>query len=197
MSSNDGSIGAPVSISARSIALGAIVGVVAYLFGYLLSGVIAASQASQSLAETVPAWKTVGWYFYNGHFVDLTNTVRLGSVRGTGAGSLIEGSDSSTLQLLYVVPPIVVALGGAALSRWLDGGVDVTSGAVRGSLVVVGYLPLAAIGAVVTAHTVEASVVFVDVSGSIEPQLVPAIVLAGVLYPIAFGAVGGAIGSQL
>lgn len=186
-----------VPITRRSIALGALAGVAAYLLGYLLAGVLASGDVPASLRDTVPTWKTTGWYFYNAHFVDLTSTLQIGGATGGSTGSLIEGSDSGTVQLLYVVPPIAVALAGAALFRWLDGDTDVAGAAARGALVVVGYLPLAVVGAVATGHTVETGVPLVEVSGTFEPQLVPAIVLAGILYPIVFGAVGGAIASRL
>lgn len=187
----------PVSVTARSIALGAIAGVAAFLLGYLLTGVVASGDVPRSLSETVPAWKSTGWYFYNAHFVDLTSTLQIGGTSGGETGSLIEGSDSGTVQLLYVVPPIAILLASAALLGWVDEATDAAGGAFRGALVVVGYLPLAVLGAVVTGHTVEASVPFVTVSGTIEPQLVPAAVIAGLLYPIVFGAIGGAIASRL
>jgi len=185
-----------VPITARSIALGALAGVAAYLLGYLLAGVLASGDVPESLRDVVPTWKTTGWYFYNAHFVDLTSTLQIGGASGAATGSLIEGSDSGTVQLLYVVPPIAAALTGAALFRWLGGDADLAGGAARGALVVVGYLPLAIVGAIVTGHTVETGVPFVEVSGTIEPQLMPAILLTGVLYPVVFGAVGGAVASQ-
>jgi hypothetical protein len=193
--SNDG--GSAVPLTARSIALGAIAGVTVYLLGYLLTGVIASGDVPRSLSETVPAWKSTGWYFYNAHFVDLTSTLRIGGASGAATGSLIEGSDSGTVQLLYVVPPLALLLGSAVLFGWFDGETDIAGGAARGALVAVGYLPLVIVGAVASAHTVETGVPFIDVSTTIQPQLAPAAVIAGVLYPIVFGAIGGAIASRL
>jgi ribosomal-protein-alanine N-acetyltransferase len=184
-------------ITARSIALGALAGVAAYLLGYLLAGVLASGNVPESLRETVPTWKSTGWYFYNAHFVDLTSTLQIGSASGGATGSLIEGSDSGTVQLLYVVPPIAVALVGATLFRWFDSATTIAGGAARGALVVVGYLPLGVVGAIATGHTVETGGFLVEVSGTIEPELVPSIVLVGILYPIVFGAIGGAIASRL
>ena len=138
-------------------------------------------------------------YFYNAHFVDLAveGSVSIGEVGGSGTQNLVTGSDEGLVQWLYLAPPVGIALGGGALSWWIGRDDGPLIGAARGAMVIVGYLPLIAIGALGTAHSVEEEFLFVKASGTIEAQLLPAILIAGVLYPIVFGQLGGALAATI
>lgn len=186
------------SLSARSIAAGALAGVAATLFGYLSTGLVVSTEVERTF-ESIPAWKAVGWYFYNAHFVDLAveGSVSIGGVGGSGTQNLVVEADEGLVQWLYLAPPVGITLAGGALSRWIGGADGPVSGAARGALVIVGYLPLIAVGALGTAHSVEEEFLFVKASGTIEPQLLPAILIAGVLYPIVFGQLGGALAATI
>ena len=87
--------------------------------------------------------------------------------------------------VLYLLPPAVLTAAGIATAR-IDGATDIGRAVRVGTAVVLGYLPLAVLGAVL--FTVSAG----D-SGQGAPTLLTAVVLAGVVYPAVFGSVGGAI----
>lgn len=76
---------------------------------------------------------------------------------------------------------------------WVDSRVRAGALAVAGASVAVGYGPLAAAGVVATRATVS----IYGAPATIGPAPVPAVVLAGVVVPAAFGALGGAAATGL
>jgi len=75
-------------------------------------------------------------------------------------------------------------LAGAVVARY--GHADrPASAAAAGATVIVGYLPLAVLGALAIGHTFGEGI-------TVAPDLITAVALAGVVYPAFFGAVGGA-----
>ena len=70
-----------------------------------------------------------------------------------------------------------------------DQAADPTSAARNGAAVMLGYLPLSVIGAVLFAVSVG--------DATAGPDLVTAVLLAGMVYPLVFGAVGGLVGGHL
>ena len=170
---------------------GAAAGAAAYLLGYLFAYVTQAGAVEEQLAgfnlfadlfggDPIPTWKAVGWVFYNGHFVD-TQVPSL--VGGSQLTNLISQADGGSLTLLFVVPPVLLTLAGLAASR-VAGATEPVDGATAGAFVLVGYLPLAVIGAFLFRYSVG--------DGTVAPDLVTAALLAGAVYPAVFGAVGGA-----
>lgn len=174
-------------ISARnggiSAALGAVAWVVGYLLTYALEGSTVRNSGAVRVIEAVTgdqvAWKVVGWLFYNAHFVETTVDV---PVFGASAVNFIAEGEGATW-VLYLVPPLVLLLAGAAATLAGDGE-SLASGAKRGLLVVPGYFVLAVVGALL----------FAVGSGdaSAAPNLLMAAFLAGLVYPAVFGTVGGA-----
>lgn len=173
-------------------AVGAIAGfvafVVGYLFVYLLSGrdvegslepIDAALELFQ--AEPVGTWRVVGWLLYSAHFVDTRLVAGIGPIETAVYVDLV-GEGSS--ELLYLVPPTILLVAGflvVFLAR-LD---DPIQGATLGVSVTIGYLLAVGIGLVAFAY------------GDTRPDPAVAIVVAGVVYPAVFGAIGGAIASVL
>jgi hypothetical protein len=156
---------------------------VGYLVTYLsqrgaVTGRLRAINAVADLlgGDPVPIWKAVGRLFYNAHFVPTT-------VPGLG-GPQTENFVAGGPTLLYLVAPLALLAAGALAARaagpepWLAGG-----------LVFAGYLPLAVLGAIGFGYGVG--------DGAVAPDLVAAVLLAGVVYPVAFGAVGGLVGDRL
>lgn len=182
-----------ISLDGATIARGAAIGAVPFVVGYLLAFLI----ASGEIGESVPNWKGVAWYFYNAHLVDITLSTSAGQFSGSDTGNLVETSAESTIQLLYFVPPVLLALGGALLARVLGVTADTTEAAKAGALGVASYLPLAALGVFLTEHTGTVSAGFTEASATWSVQLLPAVLLAGILYPLVFGAAGGAAASAL
>lgn len=175
---------------------GAAAGVAAYLLGYVLTYTWQAPAVQESLrsinfvtelfgGESVPAWKAVGWLFYNAHVV----ATRVTGFGGADMVNFVSRAEDGSLVVLYVLPPLLLLLAGAAVARY--GNADRPgSAAAAGAAVVAGYLPLAVVGAFLFAHTFGGDV-------RIAPDLVTAVALAGVVYPAFFGAVGGAAWSWL
>lgn len=169
------------------LAQGAGAGVAAYLLGYLLTYVWQSGSVEERLAsfnfiadlfggDPIAVWQAVGWLFYNAHFV---RTRATGGLGGPRSQNFIAGSDGGAVVLLYLVPVVLLLAAGLAVAR-LGGAADIADGAVGGATVVLGYLPLAVVGRFLFNY-----------DGSVAPDLVTAVLLAGLVYPLVFGALGG------
>ncbi|WP_418286213.1 transporter [Halorubrum sp. DTA46] len=178
------------------IIVGAVGGTVAYVLGYLFAYVTQRGRVEEQLqgfnffadllgGDPIPAWQGVGWLFYNSHFVETEIPSLVGGVRSL---SLIAEADGGSLTLLYAVPPLLLIVAGLAAAR-VAGAVEPADGARSGAFVVAGYLPLAVIGAFAFRYSVG--------EGVVAPDLITAALLAGVVYPVAFGAIGGAVATLL
>lgn len=185
-------------LNAEVLGRGALMGAVAYVLGYLLTFLVVSASGSGSSGDSpVPGWKLIGWYFYNGHFVNLDVSGQLGGLATSDLSSLVAASDSATVQLVYVVPVVALLVAAVLLYRQVGPLAEARDAAIAGALVVVGYLPLAVVGALVTAYTGSISIFGFEVgSVTIQPQLLPAVLLAGLVYPLVFGALGGLGASQ-
>ncbi|MEF8841943.1 MAG: hypothetical protein V5A62_10010 [Haloarculaceae archaeon] len=168
------------------VGVGAAAGALAWLLGYLLTYVVTSGriqefqgsflgQVADLFGLEVPTWKVVGWVFYNAHFVD--------TAAGGGTGSAIVG-DGGFTPLLYVVPPLVLLAAGLAVGR-ASGSGDAATGAFAGASVLFGYLPLSVVGVFLFEATLAGT--------AVGPSLAPGMLLAGVLYPAVFGAVGAGV----
>lgn len=185
-----------VTVDVDTIGRGAAFGALSFVVGYLLTFVIASIGVEESLGGgEVPGWKAAGWYFYNGMFVDLTQSVSFGGAGASEAGSLIAASDQALLQLIYVVPPIALLIGGFLLAKNLGVTDDTAEAAKAGALVIVSFLVLAILGVFLTSYTASGSFLGIEASRTIEPKLAPAVILAGIVYPLVFGTIGGAAAS--
>ncbi|WP_435183401.1 transporter [Halobellus sp. EA9] len=173
----------------RTVLYGGVGGLLSYLIGYALTYAVTGQQIANSFAARIleiatgdpGTWKLVGWVFFNAHFV----TTEIPGLFGSSAVNLVGRGDTFP-GWLFLVPPVLLVLAGAlvAVASRSD---DLLSGAVGGATAVVAYLPLSAVGAFFFAISVG------DTDAG--PTLVTAILLAGIVYPLVFGAVGGALGS--
>lgn len=172
------------------LAAGAGAGAAAYLLGYLVTYLSQSGSVEERLqgynfiiellgGEGITVWQAVGWLFYNAHLV---STRFEGGIGGPRSENFI-GGDGGVTVLLYLVPVVLLVAAGALLARY-DGVDDTADGAVAGAAVVAGYFPFALVGAFLFSY-----------EGSVAPDIVTAILLAGLLYPLALGAVGGAVGA--
>lgn len=171
--------------------VGAVGGVAAYLLGYLVVYATQRGRVGEQLqgfnffadllgGDPIPAWKAVGWVFYNAHFVATEIPIPLG---GTRVENVIASADGGSLTAMYVVPPALLLVAGLLAGR-LAGATEPIAGGRAGAFVVAGYLPLALVGTVVFGYSVG--------DGTIAPVLPTTALLAGVAYPAVFGALGGA-----
>jgi hypothetical protein len=164
---------------------GAGVGVVAWLLGYVCTYLVAGTRVRESalnqvleLAGGASTYKLVGWTFYNSHFVET-------AVEGLPARvtSTVGGEGGFTV-LLFFVPPVLLVAAGLAVARY-QGSDTPEAGGLAGLTVVPGYLVVVFLGAVAFVVSVG------PVSG--RPPIVLAVVLAGLVYPGIFGALGGVL----
>ena len=173
------------------LVLGAVVGVGAWILGYVLLFVVVGPEVQDSVAqrfieavEGEPAtYQMVGWVFYNAHFVD---TVIVG-IPGFGdqTANAISADDGFS-QLLYLVPVGLLVTAGLGLAR-SQAVSEVRDGLLVGATVLPGYLLLSALGLVLF------EVAIGPATG--RPAQLEAIVLAGIVYPLVFGALGGVLGA--
>jgi len=177
---------------AAGAAVGTTAGGAAYLLGYLITYVTQGDRIEAGLSginvfadlfggDPVSVWRAAGWVFYNAHFVDLSVPSLIGAAQSV---NLVSQAAGGLLGVLFVVPPVLLAIAGAVAGRTAEAATP-ADGARSGALVAAGYLPLAVIGAFLFRYPVG--------DGSVAPDLVTAVLLAGVVYPVAFGAVGGAV----
>lgn len=170
-------------------------GVAAYLLGYVFTWVLAGSEVQESALNQIieavgrdgVAWKLVGWLFYNAHGVTATIDLDIPFIGGTEVVNYIAQSDGLS-PLLYVVPPALLLAAGLFAARMADAR-DLGDALRVGPAVALGYLPLAVVGVFLFRIAVESS------SGG--PTLVPAVGLAGLVYPVVFGTAGAAVAVAL
>lgn len=173
----------------RSIGRGAAAGAAAFVLGYLVTYVLTESRVRESLeginailqffgGEQIPAWRAVGWLFFNMHYV----RTQIPGLGGTRTQNFITSSDFSTA--LFAVPVILLLATGFLLA-WTRGPMDVRTGAVDGATVAVGYAAAAIAGVFVFGVT--------RGDATISPDPITGVLLAGIVYPLVLGAVGGAL----
>ncbi|AXR77590.1 hypothetical protein [Natrarchaeobaculum sulfurireducens] len=169
---------------------GAVAGVVTWLVGYVaiyvvgLDALRAELRASglEVLLETATDWQLAGWLFFDAHGVTLdVPTLALGgTLEGQGLLAAIGGS----FVALYGLPVVALVLAGGVVTwRHRRTYTRPTDAGIAGATTVVGYLPCVVGGLV--AFTVDAGEIV------LRPELLVGVVLAGLAYPIVFGALGG------
>ena len=180
-------------LSARTLGIGVISGMLAWIIGYLVTFVIVSGDVSESsLTEFIEAFEgrpavfeQVGWIFFNAHgvamvardvpFVGRTSRVFIGGEEGFSTA-------------LYLIPIFVLFITGILIG-YRSGTDDPLWGVLSGISVVPGYLFVTIAGIFLFA---------VQIGGATaEPDPIPGIVLAGIVWPTIFGGVGGAIGAIL
>ncbi|AKH97459.1 hypothetical protein [Halanaeroarchaeum sulfurireducens] len=172
---------------------GVSAGIVTWILGYVLAYLIVAPDIRESSINRLvdafdgaPAtYEMVGWVFYNAHFVD--TVFQSVPLLGSTASTYIGGEDGFTT-LLYLIPVGLLVAAGLALARY-QGSTTPTRGMLVGVTAVPGYLLLSIAG--VFLFEVNA----LGASGA--PDLLPAIGLAGIAYPLVFAGAGGALGGFL
>ena len=179
-------------VDATTVAASAGMGVFAAAVGYLLTYLLAVDEARVAFGETIPEWKTVSWFFYNAHLVDLEITGAFAGFGGTTTVDLIAEANTTSAAVLYVIPPLVLLGAGALLAYHLDAR-DVGEGVLVGAPVTIGYAIVLGVGAIVSRSDSETTILGVEASGSMGPALVSAVGLAGVLYPLLFATAGAVL----
>lgn len=181
-----------------------------------------ANNASSGVVQTIfpPLWKVAAWAFYGMHgaktrtLVDpegeaaIAGKILFWLYRGnqlsasyefSGGASAFVPAESASHNVAEIflnwplwplalgIPAIPLLGAGFALGRRYGG--TIREGAIAGVTVIAGYGPLAVAGILITRATP-------SIYGKVTvlgPSLGPAVLLAGVLYPVGFGALGGAL----
>ncbi|ELZ09894.1 hypothetical protein C479_09985 [Halovivax asiaticus JCM 14624] len=177
------------------IAASAGIGVLVAAIGYLLTTLLMRDEVRENL-ENFAEWKGTAWYYFSAHFVELERSGSVGGISGTDTINLISESGSANADLLYAIPPVVLLFAGALLAYRLDVH-DLGSAVVAGAPVALGYGVVMSLGAIVVESSREGAVWGIDASGSMAPALLPAVVLAGILYPLVFATAGAVLTSAL
>lgn len=173
--------------TARTITVGGIGGFAAFVAGYLVTYLYRGRQVREALgginalaeflgANPVPPWKIVGWLYFNAHLVDVR--VQVGPI-GPRFVNMIQASESEPI-LLYAIPPVVLLVAGILLV-YRSEPTDLRDGMGLVASIAAGYL-VAAGGSV-----------FLFGVGESGPDVVPAILLAGVIYPVVFAGLGAGL----
>lgn len=181
----------------RPLLLGAATGggVFAWVLGYTVTYALVAGRIRESvptqLLEVIEdgslVTEFVGWVFFNAHFVP---TVQEVPVLGASVTSYV-GADGFT-PVLYLVPVGLLVVAGLAVAR-LYGAADPMTGALVGTLITPGYLLVTLVGRALV--SVDISTALGSVTGA--PELVPVLVVGGLVYPVVCGAIGGLLGARL
>lgn len=169
------------------MASGAAAGVAAYVIGYVLTYVLV--EADGDLDPEQP-FEHVGMLFYNAHFVSTEETVSAAGGSATSTENVLRNASTQLPEVAYFAVPIVVlAVAGFALVRVGSTLATPGDGAIGGAVLAVGVLPFSILGVFVF----ETSGSFMGIDGSAAPELVPAVLLVGIVYPMIFGGLGGAL----
>jgi len=179
------------AVAIRGAAAGAGAFVAAYLLSFLLWAFVELPEPSTigeafdqavlgALRDSVPAWKAAGYVLFNAQFVDLTYEGTLSA----STFSVVDLASGSGLGLAYVVPPLCLAAAGYLVAS-APGVRGTSQSAVAGALVAIGQLALVVVGAFLFAAESDGA--------SLGVSLPNAVILAGIVYPVAFGAVGGVV----
>ncbi|WP_224447100.1 hypothetical protein [Haloprofundus salilacus] len=185
----------------------ALVGAVVYALGYALTYTVTAGRASAVAAVEIageyadpaplgavlgsgPAsWVTSGWLFYNAHLVP-TSVPIADAVNGLGGltNRSLLATLGGPLYPLYLLPPLLLVAAGYVVV--LTASTPGENGARNaGASVVAGYFPLFLVGAFV--FTVGAA----EAPTAASPAGLPSVLL-GLMYPLAFGGVGGLLADR-
>jgi len=163
------------SRSRVSITAGVLAGAGAFVAGYLLTFLLVVVDARAGGGRLgANLFESVGLLFFNAQFVDTAvttgfSTETFNPLRDASAGG---GAIPRALWTLVPVAVLVVAGRRAAAGR---------SSVVGGASIVAGYLPLVALGTVVFQFE------------ELSPETWPALLIAGVAFPVACGVLGGVL----
>lgn len=177
---------------------GAVAGAVTYVVGLILTFLLVTIDGEYEFGGAefadVGTLDEVGWFFYSSHFANIESSISIaGQSQSTTNNFVSEASTQLPEPVFYLVPILTLTVVGyfvaSTLDTWNPSPADC---AQAGATVVVGYLPLALVG--VFLFTV--SVAEGGGEASVGPELLTAILLVGLLFPLLFGAIGGALYSQ-
>lgn len=182
----------PVKHGAMAGAAASIVGV---LVTYVLS--LVDSDLNDGLDDIVTAFDELGagvldgviWIFLQGHLVDVEVSREFGDETETETIDLFAEYSTSLPELLYTAVPAVILIGAGYLVAQRVETPESEEALKAGASVVVGYLP----AVVVLRFVSRLSESDGEQSFAVAPELANTLIVAGLLFPVILGAIGGYI----
>lgn len=167
----------------------AIAGAGAFIVGFAITYLIKWEEAVSELPTTVfgsqlEAYQGVGWVFFVMHNVQIT-------VSGSGPGGSVSqsfGPGELNNTYLFIVPIVLLALAGYLIAKRVDA-TTFKSGFIMGATTTIGYVVLVAVSVFIISFEANEG----SRSASIGPEIAQAIVIAGIIYPVICGGIGGAV----
>lgn len=190
--------GSPVESLTSSLPVGAVAGAIAFVVNYV--GVYLFLTVDGYSPDNGEMWKSAGRILFQSQFV---------ATEASGSGqsltyNLVTGDSSNQLMQMFVnetdvtstipsaiyhlLPIVVLVAVGFVVYKASGSKGDVASAAAAGASVAVGYLALSLVGYFLFQNSYNGA--------DYAPELLPALLLAGLAYPLVSGAIGGAIGQQ-
>lgn len=188
--------GSPVESLTSSLPVGAVAGTIAFVVNYVAVYLFLTVEGVS--AEDGDMWKVSGRTLFNSHLVSTEVlasglSVRFNPMTGNSTDTMgwVMGETEPTSTIpsaIYLLLPIVVLIAAGFLVYKASNADAASAAAGAGASVAVGYLVLSVVG----------YFLFQSSPGnlSIAPEPLPAILLAGLAYPLVCGAIGGAIGQH-
>lgn len=176
----------PGSVSAED-SQPVLIGAATFTIAFLLTGTVGIATTgfefievtrTDGLSASVPSGNVIAWVFYQAHGVAVSVSPSDWSFGGTLIASPV----------VYLVPPLVLGFGGY-LSAKLNGDQEFWTAVRNGAAIAPGYLLFALGGIALAAYSVSSS----WAEFSVRVDLLPGIVLAGIVYPLVFGVAGAAV----
>jgi hypothetical protein len=185
---------------------GSVLGALAFAAGYGVLYLVKSSAindyisssagmlSSYGIGGTPPTWKFAGWLYYTAHNLELEIAASAAGQSQTTTQSM--QSNPVWDGWLLALPAIALIAAGAYVtySRHIR---DSETAAKYGVTVIPGYFAAVVAGAFVFAWTIQVSGGGVTGELSMKPPLTNAALIAGVIYPVVFGGIGGIVGSKL
>jgi hypothetical protein len=161
----------------RALRRGVGAGAAAYAAGYVVLYLWYWAMGDTSTETT--DWVSMGWFFYRGHLVDIT-------MSGDAAPAAVRTTESvlSATTVPDVLAPVAALTAlGYLLGREAAAETALES-ATAGASLVAGYLPLTVVGSFLFRKPVAGGY-------PASPDLLQSLLLAGLAFPLLFGAIGG------
>lgn len=127
-------------------------------------------------------FELAGWLYHKSHFASIDVSL------GSGSGDDLAFAMDPGLVLLV---PILVLLAAGFFLAARGTATTRNDSAVNGALVFLGYLPVAYVSTHVLYYEADARVYYVGIEA--QPDATSVVLFTGLLFPIVFGAIGGAI----
>lgn len=176
----------------ESLGVGAAAGAVAWIVGYVVtyllgSGTVSSafSAGAQGGGTNIATWKGVGWIFFGGHFVDT-------EISGGGQSMSVNAIDQFGVDMdivVYLLPVVLLVVAGYFVASRAGSLDDPVQGATVGATVAVGYFVLMVLGTFLMSASLSALGTTIEYA----PKMLMAVGVAGIVYPVVLGGVGGAI----